>query len=197
MIDNGSGISAEMYTKVTSRHCTSKIENFEDIESNLNSFGFRGEALASICALAKLEICTRVRPNEGEGKGEVDQTQTSSELGTRIVYDHNGEITETKEEARGFGTTVKITDLFKHLPVRHREFMRSLKTQLANATKMLQSYAILNRHTKFYCVTEKTGSAARTVLVSSSGKADNWRLEKIIKLIIIKILKLKFRSFGK
>ena len=56
--DNGSGIDPQDYEKIALKHYTSKIQEFEDLE-NVVSYGFRGEALSSLCAMAKMTIVIR------------------------------------------------------------------------------------------------------------------------------------------
>lgn len=71
----------------------------------LTSFGFRGEALSSLCAVSEVTVTTRT-----EG----------SETGTRLSYDHAGVLTSSVSVARARGTTVAVRDLFKPLPVRFK-----------------------------------------------------------------------------
>lgn len=71
----------------------------------LNTFGFRGEALSSLCALANVSIVTR---QEGET------------VGARLEFDHQGSLRQTVSAARSPGTTVCIKDIFKPLPVRYK-----------------------------------------------------------------------------
>ena len=74
--DNGSGIAPEDYAAVAAKYHTSKIRSFKDVES-VNSFGFRGEALSSLCAVSQLSITTR----------------TSDEpVGTRLTFDQQGNL---------------------------------------------------------------------------------------------------------
>ena len=71
----------------------------------LTSFGFRGEALSSLCAVSEVTVTTRT-----EG----------SETGTRLSYNHAGVLTSSVSVARARGTTVAVRDLFKPLPVRFK-----------------------------------------------------------------------------
>lgn len=72
---------------------------------DLSSFGFRGEALSSLCAVAEVVVSTRTE---------------NSATGTRISYDRNGNIQSTSPIARAKGTTVAVKELFKPLPVRFK-----------------------------------------------------------------------------
>lgn len=71
----------------------------------LTTFGFRGEALSSLCALASVSIVTRT------------EEQVAA---NRITYDHNGKIISRAPMARARGTTVALAKLFETLPVRHK-----------------------------------------------------------------------------
>lgn len=72
---------------------------------DVSTFGFRGEALSSLCALATVSITTRtVNTNPAQ----------------RLTYDHTGALVATTPTARAVGTTVAVKDLFKTLPVRHK-----------------------------------------------------------------------------
>ena len=73
--DNGKGISEENFAGLTLKHHTSKIQDFEDI-SDVSTFGFRGEALSSLCALGNFSVLT-----------------STGALGTNLLYDKDGNIT--------------------------------------------------------------------------------------------------------
>jgi DNA mismatch repair protein PMS2 len=84
--DNGVGIQQNNHQNLTLKHFTSKISTFSDI-TNVSTFGFRGEALSSLCALSNLAILTC--------------TDEDSGVGTRLEYDHNGLIRSQSKCARG------------------------------------------------------------------------------------------------
>lgn len=103
------------------KHHTSKIADFSDLHS-LTTFGFRGEALSSLCALGNLTIETRT-------KGEP--------IGTRLTYDHSGAVKTESKTARQVGTTVTVEKLFSTLPVRHREFSRNIRREYGKLISLL------------------------------------------------------------
>ena len=117
--DNGEGVSN--FEALTKKHCTSKINQFEDLNS-IGTFGFRGEALSSLCALAELSVITRAR---------------DSEKAYRIEYDCNGGIVTKVQCARAVGTTIVLRNLFQPLPVRHREFIKNLKKEYNKMVNLL------------------------------------------------------------
>eukprot|EP00743_Colponemidia_sp_Colp-15_P012401 GILK01014096.1.p1 GENE.GILK01014096.1~~GILK01014096.1.p1 ORF type:complete len:772 (-),score=150.38 GILK01014096.1:125-2440(-) len=125
--DNGTGVAVEDFNALTAKHWTSKLSQFDDLES-LNSFGFRGEALSSLCAVASVSVLTRTAQDS---------------VGTRIQYDHEGAIAKQTAAAREVGTTVSVASLFQNLPVRQHEFKRNLKTHFAKAVSLLQAYALM------------------------------------------------------
>ena len=112
VIDNGSGISKDDLEFAFERHATSKIRTAEDLET-VKSMGFRGEALASIAAIAHVELVT---------KTEDDFT------GSKIVLE-GGDVLEKEETGAGKGTTITITDLFYNTPVRYK-FLKKDYTEL-------------------------------------------------------------------
>lgn len=101
--DDGCGISYDDVPKAFLRHATSKIKDADDLNSLL-TLGFRGEALASVCAVSKTEIMTR---------------QPEDELGTHYMIEGSG---ETLYEKTGCpeGTTIIIRDLFYNVPARQK-----------------------------------------------------------------------------
>jgi len=101
--DNGEGIEKEDCLVCTLRHSTSKIASREDIDSIL-TYGFRGEALASIASVADLEIITRYKDEE---------------IGTRIKS-RAGQIPDLSDASRPQGTKVTVSQLFRNVPARRK-----------------------------------------------------------------------------
>nr|XP_021507441.1 mismatch repair endonuclease PMS2 [Meriones unguiculatus] len=109
--DNGCGVEEENFEGLALKHHTSKIQEFADL-TQVETFGFRGEALSSLCALSDVTIST---------------CHASANIGTRLVLDHNGKIVQKTPYPRPKGTTVSAQHLFYTLPVRHKEFQRNIK----------------------------------------------------------------------
>jgi DNA mismatch repair protein MutL len=105
--DNGSGIRPKDLARALARHATSKISSADDLWK-LQSFGFRGEALASIGAVSRLDLTSR--PHD-----EVNASRVVSEF---------GRIEPVSPSAGNFGTTIVISDLFENVPARLK-FMKS------------------------------------------------------------------------
>ncbi len=103
IIDNGCGIAKDDMEFAFERHATSKIRKADDLET-VKSMGFRGEALASVAAIANVEMISRM---------EQDET------GHRIVVE-GGNILENVEAASQIGTTITVSNLFFNTPVRYK-----------------------------------------------------------------------------
>jgi DNA mismatch repair protein PMS2 len=121
--DNGSGIRPEDYDVLAVKHTTSKIAVFSDLEC-VQSFGFRGEALSSLCAV---------------GDGITVSTRTANQaVATKLVYDRNGVLVSRSPCARKQGTTVVVTKLFSSLPVRLKDFELNKPRELHRTIKRVQ-----------------------------------------------------------
>ena len=111
--DNGTGIEAEYISTAFIRHATSKIETPDDL-TNIHTLGFRGEALASIASVARVELITRT---------EVDEFAT-------VYRIEGGEEVSREPGARAVGTTIRVKDLFYNTPAR----MKFLKKDSSEGT---------------------------------------------------------------
>ncbi|XP_063672016.1 putative postmeiotic segregation increased 2-like protein 2 [Pan troglodytes] len=109
--DNGCGVEEENFEGLTLKHHTCKIQEFADL-TEVETFGFQGEALSSLCALSDVTIST---------------CHASAKVGTRLVFDHDGKIIQKTPYPHPRGTTVSVKQLFSALPVRHKEFQRNIK----------------------------------------------------------------------
>jgi DNA mismatch repair protein MutL len=124
VIDNGIGIPSEDIKFAFERHTSSKIRSIEDLET-LSTLGFRGEALASIAAVSKVEIISRT-----------DLEDEGVELfieGSRVVQE--------KRIPCPIGTSIKIKNIFYNLPARQK-FLKKDATELGHITDIIQRYAL-------------------------------------------------------
>ncbi|KAH1546288.1 hypothetical protein KXX57_003817 [Aspergillus fumigatus] len=127
--DNGHGIPAEDHPFVCRRAFTSKIATVEDLRKlGGKSLGFRGEALASAA-----EVC---------GGVTVTTRVEADPVGFCIKYGRNGELISTQRASHPVGTMVRVTDLFKSIPVRRQTVLKSTAKTVAKIKKIVQSYAI-------------------------------------------------------
>lgn len=150
--DNGGGVEEANFAGLTLKHYTSKLQEFSDLV-HVETFGFRGEALSSLCALSEVSVVT---------------CHKSSKVGTRLVFDHNGKITQKTPHPRQQGTTVSIQQLFHTLPVRHKEFQRNIKKEYAKMVQVLQGYCIISTGVRINC-TNQVGQSKRNPVVSTNG----------------------------
>ena len=111
--DNGTGIEAEYISTAFIRHATSKIQTPDDLTS-IHTLGFRGEALASIASVARVELTTRT---------EADEFAT-------VYCIEGGEEVSREPGARAVGTTIRVKDLFYNTPAR----MKFLKKDSSEGT---------------------------------------------------------------
>lgn len=130
--DNGYGIPAQELTLLCERHTTSKIRSYEDL-ALLHTLGFRGEALASIAAIAEVTILSRALETENGEHGQEEQAAA-------WVTWHGGQLKEQGKHARPHGTTVTVRNLFYNVPARLK-FLRRTSTENAHIIHLLQRYA--------------------------------------------------------
>ena len=114
VIDDGCGMSEMDARLAFERHATSKIREAQDLFS-LRTMGFRGEALASICAVAQVEMTTR---------------RAQDETGTLIEI-HGSDVVRQEVCSCPVGTNIKVSNLFFYVPVR-RKFLKTDQTELRN-----------------------------------------------------------------
>lgn len=123
IVDNGKGMSLEDAKLAYELHTTSKVKTLDDLNKIL-TFGFRGEALASIGAVAEMTIHT----------AEVNQ------IGVELIVE-NSELTSEKTASRSNGTTIIVRDLFRHLPAR-KKFLNSQSTEYRHVLNEVYKVAL-------------------------------------------------------
>ena len=123
--DNGSGIPKDELTLAVARHATSKIARLQDLEA-VATLGFRGEALASICSVARVTLTSRHR---------------DAEEGWRLVVNGHAENVDCYPAAHPVGTTVDVEDLFFNTPAR-RKFLRTERTESTRIEEVLRRLAL-------------------------------------------------------
>jgi len=138
-------------TPVALKHYTSKLSNYEDLTS-LQTFGFRGEALSSLCALSSFHIIT-ARADEAP-------------KGTRLDFETSGGLNGTKVVASQHGTTVAVENLFKNLPVRRRELEKNIKREYGKVLGVLHAYACVSIGVRFG-VSHQMANGKKTVVFAT------------------------------
>lgn len=168
--DNGEGIKAVDAPVMAVKYYTSKITSHEDL-GNLRAYGFRGEALGSICCVAEVLITTRT---------------AADNFSTQYVLDGSGHIVSQKPSHLGQGTTVTALRLFKNLPVRKQFYStaKKCKDELKKVQDLLMSYGILKPDLRIVFVHNKAViwqktrvSDHKTALMSVLGNAVMGNLE--------------------
>jgi DNA mismatch repair protein MutL len=129
--DDGCGMTRDDAVLSFERHATSKISALEDL-SAIGTLGFRGEALASIASVAKVELITKI---------------ASETAATRVVIE-GGKLIDVKDAARPEGTTLSARDLFFNTPAR-RKFLRSEATENFHLTSLVTHYALAHPEIAF------------------------------------------------
>uniref|UniRef100_A0A8R7QTT0 DNA mismatch repair protein PMS1 n=1 Tax=Triticum urartu TaxID=4572 RepID=A0A8R7QTT0_TRIUA len=152
--DNGSGISPGNFQALALKHHTSKISDFSDLNSVV-TFGFRGEALSSLCALGKLTVETRTKDES---------------VGTHLEFEHSGVVISERKIARQVGTTVTIEKLFSTLPVRGKEFSRNIRKEYGKVISLLHAYALIAKGVRLLC-TNTVGKNSKMVVVKTQGSS--------------------------
>ena len=167
VIDNGVGMSETDARLAFERHATSKIKKAEDLFA-LNTMGFRGEALASIVAVAEVELVTR---------------RADDELGTRIAMS-GSQLQEQEAVAAPVGSNFKVKNLFFNIPAR-RKFLKSTQTELNNIVTEFERVALINCDVEFTLMhngvelSHLPASSFRQRIVALFGKKINTHLVEV------------------
>ncbi|EKD41299.1 MAG: hypothetical protein ACD_73C00773G0006 [uncultured bacterium] len=130
--DNGVGIHPDELRLAISRHATSKIAEVDDLD-NIGSFGFRGEALASIASVSKLSLKSKRRDLAASA---------------RQIIVEGGNIIDESETSHPEGTTVQIKYLFYNTPARLK-FLKTSETEISHVLDYLTNAALANPHVAF------------------------------------------------
>lgn len=129
--DNGEGMTRDDAILAFERHATSKIRTVDDL-ARIGTLGFRGEALASIASVAKVELLTKIE---------------SDLIATKVIVE-GGRLVDVADASRDTGTTISVRDLFFNTPAR-RKFMRSEATENYHLTSIVTHYALAHPEIAF------------------------------------------------
>ncbi len=133
--DDGGGMDRDDALLAFDRHATSKVASFDDLE-RVGTLGFRGEALAAIAAVSRLELTTARAPGDG----------------TRVRIE-GGRIRSAEPAARARGTTIEVASLFWNVPAR-RKFLKAPATELRRALEVVEGYALARPEVRFSLLSE-------------------------------------------
>jgi len=129
--DNASGIAEEDIENAFKKHATSKISSFEDL-FNINTLGFRGEALASISSISKITLETKTPEMKVANKYKIE----------------NGKVVSKSITNRELGTTITIQDIFYNIPAR-KKFLKSTLTEKNHIIQEIYNVALLYHNIEF------------------------------------------------
>ncbi|KAJ5140891.1 DNA mismatch repair protein C-terminal [Penicillium atrosanguineum] len=134
--DNGHGIPTEDHSSVCKHTFTSKIQTVDDLKNvGGSSFGFRGEALASVAEMSG---------------GVTVSTRSASEVtGTCLKYARDGSLSSCTRTSHPAGTTLRVTDFLKYIPVRRQTALKDATKTLTRIKKLLQAYAFAHPVLRF------------------------------------------------
>lgn len=143
--DNGSGIEKDDMAIAFERHATSKIRSAKDLKT-ISSFGFRGEALASVASVAEVEMISRFKGNN---------------VGNRLII-RGGRVMEENEIGCNQGTIMTVRDLFYNTPARYK-FLKKDYTEAGYVEDVVSKMALIHSNVAFKYINSKK------VIIQTSG----------------------------
>jgi DNA mismatch repair protein MutL len=149
--DDGCGMNASDAVLALQRHATSKLAQLEDLQ-NIQTLGFRGEALPSIAAVSKLELVTR---------------EHGAESGTKLIVE-GGEIKEASEIGCVEGTEITVRQMFYNTPARFK-FLKSDAAEAGRINELIGQMALANPHVSF----SLTNNGSQMTRVDAAGDGFN------------------------
>ncbi len=157
--DDGTGMDGDDALLAFDRHATSKIRDYDDLEQ-VGTLGFRGEALASIAAVARVEMHTATKPGEGHR-----------------VRIEGGRVVRVEPVAHARGTRIEVASLFFNVPAR-KKFLKRPQTELRRALEVVQGYALAHPTLRFTLEHE-----GRALLETSPSRDDGEGLRERISQV--------------
>jgi DNA mismatch repair protein PMS2 len=151
--DNGSGISSPNYETLALKHHTSKLASYDDL-SSLQTFGFRGEALSSLCALSKFYVITALADEAPKAK--------------KLDFESSGKLKGVTVVAAQKGTTAVVEGLFEPLPVRRKELTKNIKKEYGKVLGLLHAYACISASVKFTVKSSMARGKSATVFATNA-----------------------------
>ncbi|KAG0206464.1 hypothetical protein BGX28_002097 [Mortierella sp. GBA30] len=149
--DNGCGITDADLETLALKHYTSKLTSFNEL-AQVRSFGFRGEALSSLCALANLTVTT---------------STGHKPTGVLVEYTSDGTVKSKTPTPMTKGTIVRISNLFEGMPVRRNEFVKNIKREYTKCIGLIQAYALIATNVRISCVSQTDKKPAMTYIATS------------------------------
>lgn len=172
--DNGKGIAKDDLPLSIERHATSKLKQIEDLEK-IDSFGFRGEALASIASISKMTIISK----------------TNDDLTATKMVVEAGDILEISEDTGKTGTTIIIENLFFNVPVRYK-FLKNDVTEFKHIKSAIEKIAISNPQVSFQLI----NNGKEVLKTSGNGKLEDVVYVLFGKRISQNLVKVNYEEDG-
>jgi DNA mismatch repair protein MutL len=177
--DNGDGVAHEQLLLAVTRHATSKIKIFEDL-THINSFGFRGEALAAVSAVSRFRLTSKTAIQSDyysiDNYENTDHVNWNIQINDTPLFD----LSNNKS-----GTLIEIEDLFHQVPVRKR-FLKTASTEQKQVLETIKHFALQHPHISFQLTTTDPTIAphlkkSRKILLDVMATT-NWqkRLEEVL-----------------
>lgn len=173
--DDGTGIAEPDFNSIARKYHTSKLSSFDDIMESVNTFGFRGEAVSSLCYISNVKMVTCTKDTEPRAK--------------YLEFDNMGNIFNKKDTSRQKGTTTTFSNIFANLPVRRKIYLKNLKKEFSKAVNFLQNYCIVSEGVKisvYNIPTERSGKKLLFSTTKNSNMLDN--IVSIYGVIMKKLL---------
>ena len=201
--DNGCGIAPEELPTAFLRHATSKLRTAEDL-AKIGTLGFRGEALAAISAVSRVDVLTR-RPGDTTGSA---------------IHGEGGHMEPVREEGAPEGTTIRVADLFYNTPARLK-FMKKDSAETAAVAGLMQHLALShpdvsfkfikentpvklqNRHVKraaaeviddvnsFRCLIEAIGQSSGRRLIQQTENIEAGKAPRVLRRLTLRVIKVR------
>lgn len=163
--DNGHGLEKRDLEKMCEKYATSKMRAFKDLYETVSTFGFRGEALSSLCAIS-------------DGLSVHTMVDREDVVGQKFHFDRNGAVESEEVCARSVGTTVRVEKLFHTLAVRRKQFLRNKSKEFAKVIKVMQAYALAQETTqcRFLLTNQPQGkNGSRQIVLQCRSEDRNFR----------------------
>ncbi|GAV30222.1 hypothetical protein PMKS-003731 [Pichia membranifaciens] len=153
--DNGDGIKAEDFQNLCLKNYTSKLENFEKL-IDVKTLGFRGEALNSICNVSQVSILTAAA--------------SKAPKGSELFFDREGDLVEQKIINQSKGTTIRVNDIFRTLPVRRLHLEKHSRKEFQKCLQTLMSYLLILTNIRVI-VYNVDGSGKKKIVMKTAGNS--------------------------
>ncbi|CDK28467.1 unnamed protein product [Kuraishia capsulata CBS 1993] len=154
--DNGNGISKTDHSMICLKHHTSKLDTFEEVNSVV-TYGFRGEAMSSLCAVSNVTITT--------------STKEEAPRATRLEFGKSGVLQKSSVVSGKKGTVTCVNDFFEPLPVRRKDLVKNARREFQKALMLLQAYAVICVGVRFI-VSHIPAKGSKNVVLATKNNTD-------------------------